>query len=220
MIGAYIRVSSASQTTEAQRAEVERWLQAHGMTAVQWFEDVESGAKAKRPGLDALQAEIFNGTVKTVVVWRLDRLARSQRDGLNLLADWCERGVRVVSVSQQIDLSGKVGQLIAGVLFAVADMELEAIRERQAVGIAKAKAKGAYKGRKRGTVKFDPAEVRRLHAAGWQPGQIMKALGIKSHATVKRYLAADCQRRLKNDPPQRLKTDPSAASRVIGLRAA
>ena len=41
-----------------------------------------------------------------VVVWKLDRLSRRQRDGVNLLADWCERGVRVVAVTQQIDLSG------------------------------------------------------------------------------------------------------------------
>ncbi len=43
----------------------------------------------------------------------LDRLSRRQRDGINLLADWCERGVRVVAVTQQIDLSGSVGRMVA-----------------------------------------------------------------------------------------------------------
>ena len=71
------------------------------------------------------------GEAKTVVVWRLDRLTRKQRDGINTLADWCEKGVRVVSVTQQLDLSGATGRLITGVLFA--EMELEAIKERQAM---------------------------------------------------------------------------------------
>jgi hypothetical protein len=44
-----------------------------------------------------------------LVVWKLDRLLRRQRDGINLLADWCERDVRVVVVTQQIDLSGPGG---------------------------------------------------------------------------------------------------------------
>ena len=71
------------------------------------------------------------GEAKTVVVWRLDRLTRKQRDGINTLADWCEKGVRVVSVTQQLDLSRATGRLITGVLFA--EMELEAIKERQAM---------------------------------------------------------------------------------------
>jgi len=87
--------------------------------AVQWFEDTESGATTARPGFQDLEAAIFAGTVKTVVVWKLDRLARSMRDGINTLSAWCSKGVRVVSVTQQINLSGPVGQLIASVLFGI-----------------------------------------------------------------------------------------------------
>ena len=50
-----------------------------------------------------------------VVVWKLDRISRRQRDGVNLLAEWRERGVRVVAVTQQIDLSGAVGRMVASV---------------------------------------------------------------------------------------------------------
>lgn len=53
---------------------------------------------------------------KTVMVWKLDRLSRRLRDGVNLLADWCDRGIRVVSITQQIDLSGPVGRMIAAVM--------------------------------------------------------------------------------------------------------
>jgi DNA invertase Pin-like site-specific DNA recombinase len=76
----------------------------------------------KRPVFDRLQKAIFTGTVTTVVVWKLDRISRGQRDGVNLLADWCER---VVAVTQQIDLSGTVGRMVASVLFGLAEIESE-----------------------------------------------------------------------------------------------
>jgi DNA invertase Pin-like site-specific DNA recombinase len=74
-----------------------------------------------------------------VVVWKLDRISRRQRDGVNLLAEWCECGVRVVAVTQQIDLGGAVGRMVASVLFGLAEIESEYRRERQAAGIAVAK---------------------------------------------------------------------------------
>ena len=80
---------------------------------------------------ERLQRSIFNGQVKTVVIWKLDRLSRKMRDGINVLCEWCDRGVRVVSVTQQIDLSGTVGKMIAAVLLGVAEMEQETRRERE-----------------------------------------------------------------------------------------
>ena len=56
-----------------------------------------------------MEKEIFDGTIKTVIVWKLDRISRRLQDGINLIADWGERGVRVVSITQQIDLSGPGG---------------------------------------------------------------------------------------------------------------
>jgi DNA invertase Pin-like site-specific DNA recombinase len=103
------------------------------------FEDREAGKHLDRPAFQRLQAAIFAGSIDTVIVWKLDRLARSLKDGVNVLADWCQRGIRVVSVTQQIHLSGPVGQMIAGVLFGVAAIELQHSKERQAIGIAGAK---------------------------------------------------------------------------------
>jgi DNA invertase Pin-like site-specific DNA recombinase len=149
MIGVYIRVSSPSQKSDSQHAQIRRWLRAHGhdLETVQWFEDTETGATLTRSGLVRLQEAIFAGTVKTVVVWKLDRIARSMREGINILSRWCDLGVRVVSITQQIDLSGTVGHLVAGVLFAIAEIELQHVKERQAAGIAVARQRGVYKGR-------------------------------------------------------------------------
>lgn len=69
-------------------------------------------------------------------------------DGINTLCDWVDNGVRVVSVTQQLDLSGTVGKNVAIVLFGVAEIHVANIRDRKSVGIAAAKAQGVYKGRK------------------------------------------------------------------------
>jgi DNA invertase Pin-like site-specific DNA recombinase len=187
----YIRVSSQSQKTASQKADIRRWLTAHGHDPdnVQWFEDKETGATMQRPSLMALKKAIFAGRVKTVVVWKLDRLARSMREGINILTAWCESGVRVVSVTQQIDLSGTVGHLVAGVLFAIAEIELQNTKERQAAGIAAAKKRGVYKGRAKGTTKARPRRAKELKGQGLSVPEIAQVMGI-SERTARRYLSA------------------------------
>jgi DNA invertase Pin-like site-specific DNA recombinase len=70
------------------------------MKAVQWFEDRDSATNMRREAFQQLQAAIFAGTITTVIVWKLDRLARSLKEGVNVLADWCKRGVRVIAITQ------------------------------------------------------------------------------------------------------------------------
>jgi DNA invertase Pin-like site-specific DNA recombinase len=189
MIACYCRVSSRSQKTESQKAELTRWLTQQGLdlTAVQWFEDIERGQSLRRPAFVRLQRAISAGTITTVVVWKLDRLARRQQDGINLLAEWCRHNVRVVAVTQQIDLSGPVGRMVASVLFGLAEIEWEYRRERQAAGIAVAKAQGVYHGRQKGTTKAQPQRAQTLRQRGLTVMEIATALGI-SERTVFRYL--------------------------------
>ena len=105
----YIRVSSTSQNEASQKREVKRWLKGQGMDSdAVWFVDKASGKDTDRPAFQELQQAIWNGDVETVVVWKLDRLSRSLRDGINILHDWCEKGLRVVSVTQQIDLAARL----------------------------------------------------------------------------------------------------------------
>ncbi|PHQ31497.1 recombinase family protein [Rhodopirellula bahusiensis] len=190
-IAAYIRVSSTGQNASGQRAEIERWLdgQAIAVEDVVWFEDKKTGKTLDRPGFDAMQKAVFMGEVKTVVVWRLDRLSRSQVDGINTLADWCEKGIRFVSVTQQFDFNGTLGRTIAGLLWGIAEMGLEAIKDRQAAGIAAAKKRGVYQNnsRPKGTTKAKPDRAIALREQGIRPGEIAKMLGV-SRGTVYRYL--------------------------------
>jgi DNA invertase Pin-like site-specific DNA recombinase len=191
VIACYCRVSSARQKTDSQKPEIRRWLEGNGIdpATAEWFEDKETGRTLKRPAFDRLQKAVFAGRVKMVVVWKLDRISRRQRDGVNLLADWCERGVRVVAVTQQIDLSGAVGRMVASVLFGLAEIESEYRRERQAAGIAVAKERGVYRGRQRGTTKAAPRRARELRGRGLTVQEIATALGV-SRRTALRYLAS------------------------------
>lgn len=190
-IAIYIRVSTTGQNEAGQRAAVTAWLTNHGHdpTTAAWYVDKHTATTTARPALDQMQAAIFAGEHVVVVTWRLDRLSRKQRDGINLLANWCDAGVRVVSTTQQLDLAGATGRLIAGVLFAVAEMELETMKERQRVGIEAAKGRGVYRGRVPGTTKAKPARAAKLRARGLTQGEIATALGV-SRTTVNRYLKA------------------------------
>ncbi len=188
-IACYCRVSSRHQRTDSQVAEIGKWLHAHDYDnqQVEWFLDKETGKTLKRPEFERLQRDIFAGKVSMVVAWKLDRLSRRLKDGVNILADWCEKGLRIVVVTQQLDLGGAVGRMIAAVMLGLSEIELEFRAERQAAGIEVAKKNGVYKGRKRGTTKAEPARAKELRAKGLTTAEIAQAMGT-TQRTVQRYL--------------------------------
>lgn len=185
-VAAYVRVSTVGQNLAGQKREIQAWCDGHGLTPV-WYVDKATGDNLDRPAFECLQADVFAGKIKTVVVFKLDRLSRSLADGIATLTDWLDRKVRVVSTTQQLDFSGATGKLIASVLFAVAEMEQETRRERQAAGIAAAKERGVYFGRKAGATKAKPTRAKELQTKGLSANEIGTALGC-SRATVYRYL--------------------------------
>jgi DNA invertase Pin-like site-specific DNA recombinase len=185
----YVRVSTVGQNEHGQRREIQRWIDGNNITKPRWYTDKESGETLDRPEFNRLQRDIFEGNVDTVVVWKLDRLSRSLKDGITTLCEWCDKGIRVVSVTQQIDFNGAVGKLIASVLFAVAEMESETRRERQSAGIAAAKDRGVYTGRPKGATKagVDPQRAIQLRKQGLTQEEISQAMGV-SVSSVRRYL--------------------------------
>ena len=114
----YGRGSTRRQKADSPKADLQRWLTGHAVppTAVPWCDEVDSGTTLPRPACDRMPQGLFLGPLTTVVVGKLDRMARRQRAGSHLLAAWCERGGRVVVLPQQLDLRGAVGRLVAGVL--------------------------------------------------------------------------------------------------------
>lgn len=184
----YVRVSTVGQNEAGQRAEIEKWLTGHGTTDARWYIDHgHTGDNTDRPEFKRLQADVFNGEIATIVVFKLDRISRRMQDGINAICDWVDQGLRVVAVTQQIDFNGTVGKIIAAVLVGIAEMEQETRRERQAAGIEQAKKAGKYRGRRKGTTKAKPARARKLRDKGLTAPEIAEALGV-SRNTVFRYL--------------------------------
>jgi DNA invertase Pin-like site-specific DNA recombinase len=147
-VACYIRVSTVGTTQAMQRREINRWLKSNRFNAktVRWYID-KSATLQHRPKFEELKADVLDGKVRAVVVSHLDRLATTPREGLNALIDWCEQSLRVVSVSQQIDVKGKDCAMIGTVLRGVAEMDNRTRRERTKVGLASARARGRAGGR-------------------------------------------------------------------------
>jgi DNA invertase Pin-like site-specific DNA recombinase len=149
-VAVYCRVSSFDQEKglRSQERALKEYCANHGFKNLIWYRDKVTGSKTSRPGFNRMQRAIFDGKVDTVVCWKLDRLSRSLKDGINTLVTWLENGVRVISITQQLDFSGAVGQMVASVLFAVAAMERENLRENTKRGIAAARARGVKLGKR------------------------------------------------------------------------
>lgn len=148
-VAAYIRTSLEQQGhgLDSQERSIKEYLANHGMEA-KFYRDELSGGTTSRPAFQRLQADVFKGRVQVVVCWKLDRISRSLKDGINILSGWLEKDVRVVAVAQQLDFTGPVGQLVSAVLFALAALERENIRENTRRGMAAAKARGVQLGKR------------------------------------------------------------------------
>ncbi len=142
IVACYIRVSMIENNQAKQRREINHWLKSNRISpkSVRWYIDKPAG-KLRQPKYKALLADILDGKVRAVVVWRLDRLSEKTRDGLNVLIDWCDKSLRVVSVSQRIDVKSRDCRMIASVLRGVAEVDQQIRREHTKVGLASARAR-------------------------------------------------------------------------------
>lgn len=169
-IAAYMRVSTKDkQTTDSQRQAIQTWAKQNHIkpSALVWYADKMSGSIAKRPELEKVMRAINDKKINTLVVFRLDRLARHTRDGLQLLATLGEKGIRVVSVSENIDFSSTTGKLIASILLSVASWEREVIVERIKAGL---KATSKPIGRPRNNDRLKT--IRKLYDSGMKVADI------------------------------------------------
>jgi DNA invertase Pin-like site-specific DNA recombinase len=175
----YIRVSSLGQNPDRQLDGVE-------VDTV--FTDTVSGKSIERPQLAALLR--FVRTDDVVVVHSMDRLARNLDDLRRLVRELTTRGVRVRFVKEQLTFSAEdspMATLLLSVLGAFAEFERALIRERQAEGIVLAKARGAYKGRKRSLTPAQASDLRVRVAAGEPKASLARKFGI-SRQTLYQYL--------------------------------
>jgi DNA invertase Pin-like site-specific DNA recombinase len=145
---AYVRVSSFDQNTEAQETALREYIQRRGWTLHKIYRDEGiSGTKASRPALDELLKDCRRKAVDVVVVWKFDRFARS----LNTLVSGLELcralGIDFVSVTEAVDTSLPMGELMFQIIGAISQFERSLIAERVRSGLANARAKGKILGR-------------------------------------------------------------------------
>src|SRR3954467_7312229 len=175
----YIRVSSLDQ-------QVDRQLD--GMGLDQTFTDKASGKDAKRPQLEQLLR--FTRKGDTLFVHSMDRLARNLDDLRRIVHTLTGKGVRIEFVKEHLSFTGEdspMASLLLSVMGAFAEFERALIHERQREGIALAKQRGAYKGRKKA---LSAAAIMQLHqrlTTGISKAQVAREFGI-SRQTLYQYL--------------------------------
>ena len=178
----YVRVSSFDQNPERQLEQV---------PVDRVFTDRASGRDTQRPELDALCAFVREGD--TVVVHSMDRLARNLDDLRRLVQGFTRRGVRIEFTKEHLTFTGEdspMANLMLSVMGAFAEFERALIRERQREGIALARQRGAYRGRRKALPPERVAELRQRVLAGEQKAQLARAFGI-SRETLYQYLKTD-----------------------------
>ena len=172
MLIGYARVSTEDQNLDLQRDA----LKAAGCTRI--FEEKESGrAGTKRPALEA--ALDFLRAEDQLVVWKIDRLGRSLREMLDTAHMLQERGVKLRSLTEQVDTETATGRMMFNFLGTIAEYFLDLNRERTLAGLKAAVARGRKGGRPRKITEADLEAGRALLAAGTIPvAEIAKRLGV------------------------------------------
>jgi DNA invertase Pin-like site-specific DNA recombinase len=184
--GLYCRVSTTSQTAHNQLLALRSFATARGWTVTEFVDHGQSGAKERRPALDALLEAVRTRHVDVVACVKLDRLARSVHHLVAMVREFEALGVDLIVLDQTIDTTTPSGRLLFHVLAAISEFEKDLIRDRVLAGLKRAKAQGVRLGRPRTPV--DLGRVVQMRAAGASIRGVARALGI-APMSVSRALA-------------------------------
>src|ERR1700722_14598386 len=172
----YVRVSTNEQDTGLQETELQQYVESRGWECVVYRDKAQSGAKNDRPALNAMLSDMRRRKFDVIVVWKLDRLARSLKQLLTIGEECRSLGVDLVSLRQNIDTTLPAGRLTFQILGAVAEFERELLRERVKAGMAQARRTGKHVGRP-SLRKFQPTDIdqmRELRSTGTSVRKLAK----------------------------------------------
>jgi len=196
MVFGYLRVSTKSQKLDLQ---IDSLLK-NGVSSKNMFSDIASGVKTERPGLDELLSKLREGD--TVVVWKMDRIARSLSHLVKLMEDFNEKGVHFKSIQESfIDTTSSYGKFIFAQFAAFAQLERDLLVERTKAGLESTRRRGTKLGRKPGMSK--EAKQKAILAEKYYRDndlaitEIMKLIEINSKRTLYKYLAYQGRRNCK-----------------------
>ncbi|SIE26295.1 resolvase [Mycobacteroides abscessus subsp. abscessus] len=180
MLIGYARVSTVEQNVGLQLDA----LHAAGVERV-FVDEGVSGSVSSRPELDRCLEVLREGD--TLVVWRLDRLARSLKNLLELVESLSSRGIHLRSLTESIDTSSASGRLILSVFGALAEFERSLIIERTQAGLAAARLRGAAIGRPTAMSAGQVEQAKTLVGAGHRVPDVARTLGV-GRSTLYRVL--------------------------------
>ena len=176
----YMRVSTEKQDMALQLDA----LVAAGVAPEDIYRDTISGSKITREGRDACLKALIAGD--TLCVWKLDRFSRSLKDILDKLDMLMARGVRFVSLTQNLDTQTPVGRAMIQMIGIFAEFERETIRERVKAGIrAKIESGEVVRWGRRPQVEYENEEIVRLLQSGMTQREVARTTGV-SKTTVQR----------------------------------
>jgi DNA invertase Pin-like site-specific DNA recombinase len=193
----YLRVSTASKTKcdnntfnqnpAVQEQPLRELIAQRGWQLQNVYSDRASGAKERRPGLDALLADARRGAFDVVLVFRFDRFARSVKQLVLALEEFQSLGIDFISLQEALDTSTPMGKAMFTIIGAMAELERSVIRERVVAGMEYARVRGTKSGKPVGRPRaiFRRDEARELRAQGASWRQIARQLEV-SPTTVRR----------------------------------
>jgi DNA invertase Pin-like site-specific DNA recombinase len=167
----YMRVSTLDQHPETQLYDLRLMAEQRGYQIVESYTDTISGAKARRPGLDAMMRDARQAKFDIVLVWASDRIARSVKHFLEVLDELNRLNIEFISFREQIDTGGPLGRAVV-------------------IGMRRAKLEGRHIGRK--PLDLDRVAILRDRQLGQSLAQLAKSHRA-SRATIHRVLQAHAQ---------------------------
>lgn len=206
-VAIYARVSTADQRLESQLYQLRELAAARGYEIVQEYTDRGiSGAKARRPGLDALMADARRRKFHAVLVAAFDRIARSTRHFLQFLDELDDLNVEFVSAREAVDTTGPMGRLFVTMIGSIAELERSLIAERIRQGMHRARLEGQRLGRQ--PLDVDHAALVRDRLSGMSLTKVAEKYGV-SRASVIRFARHAQQRCADNFIADQLVCSPA-----------
>jgi len=196
-IALYARISrhDKDQDPQTQMVKLKEFAQRHDWIVVKEYIDVASGAQPSRPGLDDMLRDARAGHFKAILAVRIDRIGRSVVNLKNIVEELSHDRVDLICIDQDIDTSSSAGKFFFTILAAVAEFELDLIRDRTLDGLSRARAQGKKLGRPRYPVLTD--DILRLRADGLSLQQIALKVGMTRAGVKKRLRASGDTKRVE-----------------------
>lgn len=173
----YMRVSTDHQTNENQRLRITEFCDRRGWDLLRFYEDIESGRKRKRSGLEELLKDSRQDKFDKVVAVRVDRLSRSLIDLIEISGKLSDNAVSISFTEHDIDISSSMGRAMFQIMGVFAELEREVIVERTKAGQRRARREGKKIGRpKINGMTID--KIRRLRREGLSIRKVAKECGV------------------------------------------